>query len=109
MLRGVIRGCLPCLASLGSHDRGAQAFVRVAYYMDQAARTIRALLGSLRVAIKSWSLSLDAQRAGLMLWMLRLAQSQECLASLASYDRGASAWVRVAYLSHRKIQTCVYV
>ena len=38
--------------------------VRVAYYIHQALRTIRALLGSLRVASKSWSLVADEERAG---------------------------------------------
>ena len=48
--------------------------VRVAYYINQAPRTIRALLGSLRVARKSWSLLVDVERAGLMLGMMRLAK-----------------------------------
>ena len=51
--------------------------VRVAYYINQALRTIRALLGSLRVASKSWSLLADEERAGLMPGMMRLAQCQE--------------------------------
>ena len=45
MLHVVIRGLFPCLASLGSYDRGAQELVRVFYYMNQAPCTIRALLG----------------------------------------------------------------
>ena len=48
--------------------------VRVAYYINQAPRTIRALLGSLRVASKSWSLLVDEERAGLILGMMRLVQ-----------------------------------
>ena len=48
--------------------------VLVVYYMHQALRTIRALLGSLRVASKSWFLLAHEERAGLMLGMMRLAQ-----------------------------------
>ena len=43
----------------------------MAYYINQAPRTIRALLGSLRVASKSWSLLADEERAGLMPGMMR--------------------------------------
>ena len=70
----VVRGCFPCLASLGSHDRGASALVRVAYYINQALCIIWALLGSLRVASKSWSLLAHGERAGLIPGMMRLAQ-----------------------------------
>ena len=51
--------------------------VRVAYYINQAPRTFRALLASLRVASKSWSRLPDVQRAALMPGMMRLAQSRE--------------------------------
>ena len=44
--------------------------VRVVYYNHQALRAIRALLGSLRVASKSWSRVADEERAGLMLGMM---------------------------------------
>ena len=43
----------------------------MAYYINQALRTIRALLGSLRVASKSWSLLADEERAGRMPGMIR--------------------------------------
>ena len=49
--------------------------VRVAYYINQAPCTIRALLASLRVAGKSWSLLAHGARAGLMLWIMKLAQT----------------------------------
>ena len=51
--------------------------VRVAYYINQAPRTIRALLASLRVASKSRFFLADEERAGLMPGMSRLAQRVE--------------------------------
>ena len=45
-----------------------------AYEINLALRTIRALLGSLRVVSQSWSLLAHEEKAGLMPGMMLLAQ-----------------------------------